>query len=151
MLIHEKDRLYVSYRIFLMHFMEYGTWIFFRTYNSGTCLHTDTLATLSLNLAAATYPLLLMVITYLMTVAYSNNFRPLVILMKFLTVLAFFKSNCNIRTSNIDSFVTFTLLSNIKILSYPKISLLPVLLQINTIAYFVKVKISDFQTRFHDE
>ena len=30
---------------------------------------------------------------------------------------------------------------------YPKISLLPVLSQINTIASFVKVKISDFQTR----
>ena len=34
---------------------------------------------------------------------------------------------------------------------YPKISLLPMLSQINTIASFVKVKISDFQTRFHDE
>ena len=31
---------------------------------------------------------------------------------------------------------------------YPKISLLPVLSQINTIASFFKVKISDFQTRF---
>ena len=36
---------------------------------------------------------------------------------------------------------------------YPKISLLPVLSQINAIyiASFVKVKISDFQTRFHNE
>ena len=34
---------------------------------------------------------------------------------------------------------------------YPKISLLPVLSQINTIASFVKVKISDFQTHFRDE
>ena len=34
---------------------------------------------------------------------------------------------------------------------YPKISLLPVLSQINTIASFVEVKISDFQTRFHNE
>ena len=34
---------------------------------------------------------------------------------------------------------------------YPKILLLPVLSQINTIASFVKVKISDFQTRFHNE
>ena len=30
-------------------------------------------------------------------------------------------------------------------------SLLPVLSQINTIASFIKVKISDFQTRFHNE
>ena len=35
--------------------------------------------------------------------------------------------------------------------TYPKISLLPVLSQFNTIASFVKVKISDFQTCFHDE
>ena len=34
---------------------------------------------------------------------------------------------------------------------YPKTSLLPVLSQINTIASFVKVKISNFQTRFHNE
>ena len=34
---------------------------------------------------------------------------------------------------------------------YPKISLLPVLSQIDSIAYFVKVKISDFQTCFDDE
>ena len=33
---------------------------------------------------------------------------------------------------------------------YPKISLLPVLSQTNTIASFVKVKISYFQTRFHN-
>ena len=34
---------------------------------------------------------------------------------------------------------------------YPKISLLPVLSQINTIYSFIKVKISDFQTHFHNE
>ena len=33
---------------------------------------------------------------------------------------------------------------------YPKISLLPVLSQINTIVSFVKVKF-DFQTRFHNK
>ena len=57
-------------------------------------------------------------ITYLMTIAYDNNFRPSVILMKhFLTVLTFFKSNWNVRTSIIDYFVSFTLLSNFKLLS----------------------------------
>ena len=34
---------------------------------------------------------------------------------------------------------------------YPKISLLLVLSQINTIASFIKVKISYFQTRFHND
>ena len=34
---------------------------------------------------------------------------------------------------------------------YPKITLMTVLTQINTTASFVKVKISDFQTRFHND
>ena len=34
---------------------------------------------------------------------------------------------------------------------FPKISLMPVISLINTTASFVKVKISDFQTRFHDD
>ena len=34
---------------------------------------------------------------------------------------------------------------------YPKISLLPVLSHFNTIASFIKVKISYFQTHFHNE
>ena len=119
LLINKQGRPYISH---IVRFMAtfYGMWNldFFRSYNSGICLQTDSLANLSLDLAVATYPLLLMVITYLMTMAYDNNFRPLVILMKpFLTVLAFFKSNWNIRTSTIDSFVTFTLLSNVKLLS----------------------------------
>ena len=119
LLINKKDRSYIP-RLARFIATFYGIWNldYFRTYNSGVCLQTDTLATLSLDLAVATYPLFLMVITYIMTIVYSNNFRPLVILMKpFLTVLAFFKSNWNTRTSTIDSFVTFSLLSNIKLLS----------------------------------
>ena len=118
LLFNKKDRSYIP-RLARLIATFYGIWNldYFRSYNSGVCLQTDTLATLSLDLAVATYPLLLMVITYLMIMAYDNNFRPLVILMKpFLTVLAFFKSNWNIRTSTIDSFVTFTLLSNVKLL-----------------------------------
>ena len=34
---------------------------------------------------------------------------------------------------------------------YPRISHLPVLSQIKTIVSFIKFKISDFQTRFHNE
>ena len=100
---------------------------FFRSYNSDICLQTDTIATSSLDLAVATYPLLLMVITYLMIMVYDSNFRPLVILMKpLLTLLAFFKSNWNIRTSTVDSFVTFTLLSNVKLLSLCVEILIPI-------------------------
>ena len=116
------NKRYDSYIPHLARFFEvfYGIWNldFFRSYNSGICLQTDTLATMSLDLAVATYPLLLVVITYLMIMAYDSNFRPLVILIKpLLTLLAFFKSNWNVRTSTIDSFVTFILLSNVKLLN----------------------------------
>ena len=50
-------------------------------------------------------------------------------------------------------FITYNVIARarVKFGIYPKISLLPVLSQIDTIASFFKVKISDFQTRFHDE
>ena len=118
MLINLKASSYISHIRFFEAF--YGIWNldFFRSYNSGICLQTDALATMSLDLAIATYPLLLMVITYLTIIAYDKNFRPLVILMKpLLSVLEFYKSNWNIRTSIIDSFVTFSLLSNVKLLN----------------------------------
>ena len=44
----------------------YGIWNldFFRTFDLGICLGTDTLQTLSLDIAVGIYPLLLMVLSY---------------------------------------------------------------------------------------
>ena len=70
MLINKLDRPYISYIArFLAAF--YGVWNLdcLRSYNFGICLQTDTLATLSLDLAVATYPLLLMVITLLIVIS----------------------------------------------------------------------------------
>ena len=58
-----------------------------------------------------------------------------------------FWTNSRVVYSENSNFAIIAITSGI----YPKISLLPVLSQINTIACFVKVKISDFQNRFHDE
>ena len=97
----------------------YGIWNldFFRMYNPGICLQTDTLATLALEIAVAMYPLLLMAVTYIMISLYDHNFKLIVILWKpFRAFFGFFQRNWDIRTSIVDVFVTFFILTNIKFL-----------------------------------
>ena len=107
----------------------YGIWNldFFRTFDLGICLGTDTLQTLSLDIAVAMYPLLLMVLSYILIDMYDRNFRILVILWKpFLTFFSLFRRNWEIRTSVIDAYATFFLLSNVKFLSASFDLLVPV-------------------------
>ena len=98
----------------------YGVWNldFFRSFDLGICLGTDTLQSLALDMAVGIYPLLLMVLSYFLIHLYDNNFRPLVILWKpFHRVFSLFRRNWEIRTSIVDAFATFLLLSNVKFLS----------------------------------
>ena len=107
----------------------YGIWNldFFRTFDLGICLGTDTLQTLSLDIAVGIYPLLLMVLSYVLIDLYDRNFRLLVILWKpFLKFFSLFRRNWEIRTSVIDAFSTFFLLSNVKFLSVSFDLLVPV-------------------------
>ena len=97
----------------------YGIWNldFFRMYNNDICLQTDTLATLALDLAVAGYPLLLMVITYMMISSYDSNFKPFVIMWNpFKAFFSIFQRNWDFRTSTVDAFSTFFFLTNIKFL-----------------------------------
>ena len=98
----------------------YGIWNldFFRLFYSDLCLGIDILPTLALDYAIAAYPLLLMAVTYLLIVLYDNNFKVVTILWRpFRRVSSLFGRNWNIRTSIIDAFGTFLLLSNVKVLS----------------------------------
>ena len=107
----------------------YGIWNldFFRAFDLGICLGTDTLQTLSLDIAVGIYPLMLMVLSYVLIDLYDRNFRLLVILWKpFRKVFGLFRRNWEIRTSVIDAFSTFFLLSNIKLLSVSFDLLIPV-------------------------
>ena len=107
----------------------YGIWNldFFRTFDHGICLGTDTLQTFSLDIAVGIYPLLLMVVSYVLIDLYDRNFRLLVILWKpFLQIFSLFRRNWDIRTSVIDTFSTFFLLSNVKLLSVSFDLLVPV-------------------------
>jgi hypothetical protein len=97
----------------------YGIWNldFFRPFYSDICIGIGILPTLALDYAIAVYPLLLVIISYLLIVLYDRNYRVVAIMWRpFRVLLSFFKSNWNIRTSVIDSFSTFFLLSNIKCL-----------------------------------
>ena len=107
----------------------YGVWNldFFRSFDLGICLGTDTLQNLALDMAVGVYPLLLMVLSYILIHLYDNNFRPLMILWKpFHRVFSLFRSNWEIRTSIVDAFATFLLLSNVKFLSVSFDLLVPV-------------------------
>ena len=98
----------------------YGIWNldFIRPFNLGICLETSSLFNLTLDLLVAVYPQLLMIVTYLMIHLYDGNFRPLVMLWRpFQRIFSLFRDKWDIRSSVIDSFATFFLLSNVKFLS----------------------------------
>ena len=101
-------------------FSLYGIWNFdfFRSFYSDICLGIGFLPTLSLDYVIAVYPLLLMAITYLLVNLYDKNYRVVVTMWKpFRALFSLFKKNFDVRTSMIDSCVTFFYLSSVKFLS----------------------------------
>ena len=109
--------------------MLYGIWNldFLRCFDLEICLETDSLQTLTLDLIVGVYPLLLMLVTCVLIELYDRNFRPLVIFWRpFYRCAGFYRRNWDVRTSLIDAFGTFFLLSNIKFLSVSYDLLIPV-------------------------
>ena len=101
-------------------FSLYGVWNldFFRLFYSDLCLGIGILPTLALDYAIAVYPLLLTVICYLLISLHDRNFKVVALLFKPFKVLSHqIRRNWDIRTSMVDSFVTFFVLSNVKFLS----------------------------------
>ena len=98
----------------------YGIWSldFFRPFYSDLCLGIGTLPTLALDYVIAVYPLLLMIISYLLIVLYDRNYRVVTIMWKpFRFLFSLFRRNWDIRTSVIDAYATFFLLSYMKFLN----------------------------------
>ena len=109
----------------------YGVWNldFFRLVYSPFSLHSslNTLQVLALDYAVAAYPLLLIVATYILVELHDNNFRIIVWLWKpFHYCFACYRRQWDIRTSLIDTFATFFLLSYVKFLSVSFDLLIPV-------------------------
>ena len=118
----------------------YGIWNldFFRSLDLGICLGTGSLQTLALDIAVGVYPLLLMIPTYLLIGLYDRNFTPIVLVWKpFKSLFIFFSRGIQTRTSLIDAFATFFLLSNVKLLCSSLDLLAPVTVyQLNTTGHF---------------
>ena len=100
----------------------FGIWNldFFRAlkFTATICLKTDTLQTLSLDFLVGAYPLLLLVVTYFLIELHDRNFKLVIILWKpFGRLFSLFRKQWEIRTSLIDAFATFLLLSSMKFLN----------------------------------
>ena len=98
----------------------------FRSILPNTCLNVTTLQALTLEYLLAFYPFVLILISYLLIVLYDRRVPVIVTLWKPVNkVLAIFQKSWDIRTSILDSFATFFLLSYIKILNTTADLLIP--------------------------
>ena len=107
----------------------YGIWNldFFRLFDLGICFKISPLATLSLDLLIALYPLVFMLFIYGMTVLHDSSWRVIVMIAKpFKSFFHLFKRNWNIKSSVIEGFATFIFLSNVKLLAVCYDLLIPV-------------------------
>lgn len=107
----------------------YGIWNldFFRSFDLNICLGTGTLETLALDFIVGAYPLVLMALSYVLIELHDRNFKPLVVTWKpFRILFGLVRKNWEVRTSLIDAFATFFLLSNVKFQSVSFDLLVPV-------------------------
>ena len=99
-------------------FTVFGIWIFdfFRALLPGICLNINTLEVLALDYLIAVYPMLLMVIAYLLVELHGHGVRPVLYMWRpFHYFFARFRREWDVHTSIIDAFVTFFLLSTTKL------------------------------------
>ncbi len=96
----------------------YGIWNldFFRIFNQTTCLRHSILFLSVLELVSGIYPLFLILLTYTGVYLYDNNYRLVTIAIKpICALIKTFRLNFEIKTSLINSFSTFFLLSGNKL------------------------------------
>ena len=98
----------------------FGIWNFdfFRALLPGICLNINTLEVLALDYLIAVYPMLLMVIAYSLVELHGHGVGPVLYMWRpFHYFFARFRREWDLRTSIIDSFVTFFILSTTKLFS----------------------------------
>ena len=123
--------------------LPYSVWNldFFRSLPLNICLNLTTLQTLALDYAIAVYPLLLVVITYILIELHARGCRLVLCLWRpFHRCCVRFTRIMDIRSSIIKAFVTFLLLSYVKLLNSSIDMLLPTNVynvQLNTFTFYV--------------
>ena len=99
---------------------------FFRTVIPDICLNVTTLQALALDYLVALYPFLLILFSHMIIKLYDSHVHCMTVMWRpFRALLAMVRESMDIRTSIIDSFATFFLLSYIKVLSVTSDLLIP--------------------------
>ena len=120
------DRKYLKVAKVLVAFYSLWNLDIFRSILPNICLHVTTLQAFTLEYLVAFYPFLLILISYLLIVLYDRRVPVIVTLWKPVNkVLVIFRKSWDIRTSVLDSFATFFLLSYIKIINVTADILIP--------------------------
>ena len=120
------DRKYLAGAKVVFAFYSLWNLDIFRSILPNICLNITTLQALTLEYLLALYPFVLILISYLLIVLYDRRVPVIVTLWKpFNKVLAIFRKSWDIRTSVLDSFATFFLLSYMKILNVTGDVLIP--------------------------
>ena len=124
-LSHRNPHLLIAAKTFIV-FYSFWNLDLFRSVIPDICLNVTTLQALALDYCLALYPFLLILLSYLLIELHDRRFAVVVIIWKlFHKVLSVFRKSWDIRTSIIDSFATFFLLSYIKVLSVSADLLIP--------------------------
>ena len=91
---------------------------FFRMLYPPFCLNLSTLGNIALDYAIAVYPLVLVLISFVLMKLYLRNFKPIVFLWKpFHKLFTRIRRNWNVQTSVVDAYATLFLLSFSKVLN----------------------------------
>ena len=120
----------IEFKIFQFIQGFYGIWNldFFRLFNHSICFKMSSLNVLLLDYLAAVYPFFLIILTYILTVCSGRSCRS--ISRRCLKPAFLFKkkfmNNWNINHSILDTFITFTILSCLKVSSVCMDLLVPV-------------------------
>ena len=126
-IIHEGVRLLLTV---------YGVWNldFFRSCDNNICFRISSYSVSLLDMGIAVYPLILMLVTYLLVHLYDINFKPAVLLWKpFRIFFDKWYKEFSLKTSLVNSFSTFLFLANIKLFNVGLDILTPVkVYQFNT-------------------
>ena len=102
---------------------------FFRSFLPSIFLNVSTIQALALDYLVALYPFVLILLSYFIIELYDRKYIIIVIAWKpFKKIVSFYRTSWDIRTSIIDSFATFFLLSYVKILSVSSDLLIPTII-----------------------
>ena len=127
-MISKQSSLWLKYIIYSMCTF-YSIWSldFFRFFSSDICLQTGSLATISLELVVAIYPVLLILITYGLILMYDRKVYVVVVAWKpFKAFFSLFEKNWDFKSSLVDAFSTLFFLISIKCMNVCADFLIPV-------------------------